>query len=170
MNTRTPIQPATHPAVLSVSFSATGNRFIAALSDGLRCFRTDNCLTTYHPTLPLSPTGDRREGGYAIAEQLDDRYLALTAGGRRPAGKSSVVVWWDALLGREVARLDFREEIRGLRLSTKNLVVILEHRVIVFLHQTLKSEPRSPSSPGQAEPRFPYKDACLLYTSDAADE
>ncbi|KAI7414499.1 hypothetical protein KC332_g4082 [Hortaea werneckii] len=159
MNTRTPIQPATHPAVLSVSFSATGNRFIAALSDGLRCFRTDNCLTTYHPTLPLSSTGDSREGGYAIAEQLDDRYLALTAGGRRPAGKSSVVVWWDALLGREVAKLDFREETKGLRLSTKHLVVILEHRVIVFLHQTLKSESRSPSSPGQSEHQLPNKDA-----------
>ncbi|KAI7549422.1 hypothetical protein KC331_g3804 [Hortaea werneckii] len=159
MNTRTPIQPATHPAVLSVSFSATGNRFIAALSDGLRCFRTDNCLTTYHPTLPLSSTSDRREDGYAIAEQLDDRYLALTAGGRRPAGKLSVLVWWDAVLGREVSRFDFREEIKGLRLSTKTLVVILEYRVVVFLHQTLKSEPRSPSSPGQSEQQWLDRDA-----------
>ncbi|GAB1740785.1 hypothetical protein NU219Hw_g5868t1 [Hortaea werneckii] len=159
MNTRTPIQPATHPAVLSVSFSATGNRFIAALSDGLRCFRTDNCLTTYHPTLPLSSTSDRREGGYAIAEQLDDRYFALTAGGRRPAGKPSVVVWWDAVLGRETSSLDFREEIKGLRLSTKSLVVILEYRVIVLLHQTLRCEPKSPSSPGQSEQQRSNKDA-----------
>ena len=142
MNTRTPIQPSTFPAVLSVSFSsATGSRFIAGLSDGLQCFRTDNCLTTYHPSLP-------QEGGYAIAEALDDRYIALVGGGRAPATNPSVVAFWDAKLGVEASSLDLREPVLAVRAGSRWMIAVLRERCVMFEYQVL--EPRGlPTPPPQ---------------------
>ena len=140
MNTRTPIQPSNTPAVLSISFSVTGNRFLVGLSDGIRCLRTDNCFTTYHPALPVSDA-HISDGGYAVAAQLDDRYLVLVGGGRNPAGKASVVTFWDALMGVEVSKFDFREAVKGVRVGRKWMVVVLDERAIVFEYQNLKSNP-----------------------------
>ncbi|TKA21876.1 hypothetical protein B0A50_08612 [Salinomyces thailandicus] len=144
MNTRTPIQPSNTPAVLSIACSASGERFTAALSNGVCCFRTDNCLTTYHP--PLHTVAGITDGGYAIAEQLDDRYFALVGGGRSPAGSPNVLVFWDAVLGMQVNRFDFHEEIRGVRLSPRYMIVVLNERTIVFEHQDLHTQ-RPPTPP-----------------------
>jgi len=130
MNARQAIQPSNQPAVLSVSFSSSSNRFVAGLSEGFRCFRTDNCLTTNRSSLPS-------DGGAAIVEALDDRYLAYVGGGRAPAGSPNVVVFWDALLGKEVSRFDFYEPVVGVRLGTRWMVVVLKERAVVFEYQHL---------------------------------
>lgn len=143
MNTRKAIQSSDQPAVLSVAFSTTSNRFISALSNGLHCFRTDNCLTSYHPILPT-------EGGIAIAEALDDRYLAYVGGGRAPAAKGSVVIFWDAVLGQEVTRFDLHEPVHGVRLSSRWMVVVLMERTIVFEHQQI-AQRSLPTPPPDAE-------------------
>ncbi|KAK5129570.1 hypothetical protein LTR08_003156 [Meristemomyces frigidus] len=140
MNTRTPIQPPNRPTVLSASFSHSHNRFITGTSTGLRCFRTDNCLTTYHPTLPT-------EGAIAIAEALDDRYLAFVAAGRTPAGKRSLVIFWDALLGTELNRFDFHEPVLGLRLNSTSMLVALHDRTILFDHQHIAPPTPPPDVP-----------------------
>ncbi|KAK4542463.1 hypothetical protein LTR36_006715 [Oleoguttula mirabilis] len=142
MNTRNAIQPSNQPAVLSVAFSATRNRFITGLSDGFRCFRTDNCFTTYQPTLPS-------EGGIAIAAALDDRYQAYVGGGRAPAGKDGAVIFWDALLGKALNRFDFHEAVLGVRLSGRYMVVLLKERAIGFEHQELE-RPSLPTPPPDA--------------------
>ncbi|KAK5170317.1 Phosphatidylinositol 3,5-bisphosphate-binding protein [Saxophila tyrrhenica] len=141
MNTRQPIQPNTTPAVLSLSFSASRNRFICGLADGVRILRSDNCLATYQPstTDPDSPF----TGGIALAEALDDRCIAFVAGGRTSVGKESVVIFWDCLLEREVQRLEFAEPVKGLRLSGKWMVVVLQERSILFAYQQLQ-EPTPP--------------------------
>ena len=138
MNARQAIQPSIQPAVLSLSFSLSGNRFIAGLSEGFRCFRTDNCLTTNHSSLPS-------DGGAAIVEALDDRYLAYVGGGRAPAGSPNVVVFWDVSLGKEVSRFDFYEPVIGVRLSTRWMVVVLKERAVVFEYQQLRT--RAPPTP-----------------------
>ncbi|KAK5742002.1 Phosphatidylinositol 3,5-bisphosphate-binding protein [Elasticomyces elasticus] len=144
MNARQPIQPPSTPAVLTLAFSPSGSRFISGTSTGLRVLRTDNCLTTYHPQLP-------NKGGVAVAAVLDDRYLAFVGGGRDPAGKGSVVVFWDCLAGKEVTRLDFYESVLGVRLSSQWMCVVLRERTLVFEYQTLQpsnlpSPPLSSSS------------------------
>ncbi|KAK5682224.1 Phosphatidylinositol 3,5-bisphosphate-binding protein [Elasticomyces elasticus] len=152
MNARQPIQPPSTPAVLTLSFSPSGSRFAAGTSTGLRVLRTDNCLTTYHPQLPS-------EGGVAVVAVLDDRYLAFVGGGRNPAGKGSVVVFWDCLAGREVTRLDFYEPVLGVRLSSLWMCVILRER-------TLPSTPLPPLDTTQDEPpRGPNKLKTLHPTS-----
>ena len=143
MNTRQAIQPNSTPAVLNLSFSNTRSRFIAGLSDGLRVFRTDSCLTTYHPGSPPLPN----DGGLAIAEALDDRYIAFVSGGRSSLGKGSIVVFWDCVLESEISRLDFYEPILGLRLNTRWLVVILRDRSVVFEYQQLKPQHAPAVSP-----------------------
>jgi len=130
MNTRQPIQAVNTPAVLSVAFSSTRSRFITGLSDGLRCFRTDNCLTTYHPRLPT-------DGGVAIAEALDDRYIAFVGGGRVPLAPPNVVIFWDCVLGKEIHRFDFHEPVVGIRLNQRWMVVLLRERAVVFQYQEL---------------------------------
>jgi WD repeat-containing protein 45 len=134
MNARQPIQTPETQAVLSVAFSSTRNRFIAGLDDGIRCFRTDNCFTTYHPLLP-------RGGGIGVAEAFDDRYIAFVGGGRSPAYKPNIFIWWDALLGKEVHRFDLHEPIRGLRLNGRRLIVLLEKRAVVFRWDELEASP-----------------------------
>jgi WD40 repeat protein len=156
MNTRQAIQPTNTPAVLSISFSPTRKRFAAGLSDGLRVFRSDNCLTTYTPPglqLPGPTYGPSKrnpepktslpqelEGGIALVEVLDDRYLAFVSGGRLRNGRESVVVFWDCLLERETARLDFSEPIRGLKVSGKSMVVVLLDRSVILSYQKLKRD------------------------------
>ncbi|KAK3629562.1 Phosphatidylinositol 3,5-bisphosphate-binding protein [Elasticomyces elasticus] len=162
MNARQPIQPPSTPAVLFLAFSSSGSRFVAGTSTGLRVLRTDNCLTTYHPQLPS-------EGGVAVAAVLDDRYLAFVGGGRNPAGKGSVVVFWDCVAGKEVTRLDFYESVLGVRLSTQWMCVLLHSRTLLFEYQTLQlPSPRSDSSSSnnnQDEPlRGPNKLKALYST------
>ena len=133
MNTRQPIQPTTTPAVLSLSFSASRNRFVAGLSDGFRVFRTDNCLTTFQSLLP-------KDGGLGIAEALDDRYVAFVGGGRAPASSPNVVVFWDCVLDKEINRFDFYEPVLGLRLSSKYMIVVLLERTVVFEYRELEPQ------------------------------
>ena len=156
MNTRQPIQPLNTPAVLSVSFSPTRTRFAAGLSTGLRVFRSDNCLTTYTPPglqpfvptyAPSKKTPEPKlslplelEGGIALVEVLDDRYLAFVSGGRLRSGRESVVVFWDCVLERETARLDFGEAVRGFKVCGKWMVVVLLDRSVVLSFQTLRRD------------------------------
>ncbi|EMC93863.1 hypothetical protein BAUCODRAFT_74997 [Baudoinia panamericana UAMH 10762] len=151
MNTRQAIQPTNLPAVLAVSFSCSRNRFIAGLSAGLRCFRIDNCLITYDPVLP-------KAGGVAIAVALDDRYLAFVGGGRSPAEKPSVLVYWDALLGHEVTRFDLHEPVLGVRANEKYLIVLLAQRVVVFQYQEVHPEapPTPPRDDNDNEPTITH--------------
>jgi WD repeat-containing protein 45 len=142
MNTRQPIQPPSTPAVLSISFSASRNRFVAGLSDGIRVFRSDNCLATFDPstTNPDSPFA----GGFAIAEALDDRYIAFVSGGRSRLAKDSALVFWDCVLEKEVQRLDFAEPLKGLRLCGMWMAVILQERTVLFAHQHIAQQPTPP--------------------------
>ncbi|KAK4950684.1 Phosphatidylinositol 3,5-bisphosphate-binding protein [Elasticomyces elasticus] len=164
MNARQPIQPPFTPAVLSLAFSPSGSRFVAGTSTGLRVLRTDNCLTTCHPQLPS-------EGGVAVAAVLDDRYLAFVGGGRNPAGKGSVVVFWDCVAGKEVTRLDFYESVLGVRLSSQWMCVLLHSRTLLFEYQTLQlPSPRPDSSSvddtqDEQPPRGPNKLKSLHPTS-----
>ncbi|KAF7193826.1 SVP1-like protein 2 [Pseudocercospora fuligena] len=137
MNTRQAIQPSTIPNVLSVAFSSSRKRFVTGLTDGLRMFRTDNCLTTHHPALPVACVA-------TIAEALDDRYLAFVSRHKTAeTGGPNVVIFWDGVLDRELSRLDFYEPVLGLRLSSNWMAVVLAERTILFQYQEI-AEPTTP--------------------------
>lgn len=55
-------------------------------------------------------------------------------------GKESVLVFWDCLLERETARMDFSEPIKGLRLSGRWLAVVLLDRTVILSFQKLRRD------------------------------
>jgi hypothetical protein len=113
---------------------------VAGLSDGLKVFRTDNCLVTHEPQLPV-------DGAASIAEALDDRYSAFVPKSRTSKlGGPNVVVFWDALLSREVTRIDFHERVLGLRLTSKWMAVILEERTVLFQYQEVPRQSLPPAA------------------------
>lgn len=144
MNARRNIIPAADSAVLAVSFSSTGNRFITGLSDGVRILRTDNCLPSHEPKLPKS-------GGVGVVAVLDDRYFAVVGGGRVPVSSPNAFFFWDAVLELEVCKFDLHEPILGLRISSKYLAVLLVERTILFEYQKIEAPKKtSPSASGMA--------------------
>lgn len=139
MNTRQPIQPSSTPIVLGLSFSLKNKRFVTATTSGLKVYRSDNCLTTYEPTTDHGPV--------AIAEALDDRYIAFVprtqTKGVSGCGSGNVVMWWDYVVDREVTRLDFHEPVLGLRVAKRWMSVILLERTVIFSYQSLQ-RPNTP--------------------------
>ncbi|KAK6428039.1 Phosphatidylinositol 3,5-bisphosphate-binding protein [Oleoguttula sp. CCFEE 5521] len=144
MNTRHPIQPTDDAVLLSLALSPTRARYIAGLSDGCRIFRTDNCLPTYQPILSQT----RRKGkapavlsdaGVAVVAVLDDRYFAVTGGGSTPQGSPNVVSFWDATLGRQIARFDLYEPILGIRMSITYATIVLQDRTVMLEYQELST-------------------------------
>ncbi|KAF2721107.1 WD40 repeat-like protein [Polychaeton citri CBS 116435] len=158
MNTRHPlIQDDATPSVLAVSFSDNGKRFIAGTSSGLRVYRTDNCLTTYQPRLSLDVNGYADDRGVGVVAILDDRYLAFVGGGRLPHGGTkapNAVCFWDAVLGRQTARLDFREPVLGLELGRREMVVILKERSIILQYQSVRLQESSTPAATQISDSF----------------
>lgn len=153
MNTRQAIQSANDAVVLGVGFSATRNRFIAALSEGCRVFRIDNCLPTYQPSLS-DPDGKGKlpasltDGGVAIAAVLDDRYFAVVGGGKAPFASPNVLSFWDAALGRQMNTINFHEHVLDVKLSHAHAAIILAERTLLYEYQELdKQQPTPPVSP-----------------------
>ena len=66
--------------------------------------------------------------------------LFLVGGGRSPLYPPNKVVFWDDLLGAEVAELEFRERVRGVTCGRGWLVVALRRRVVIF--QLCKEDPQ----------------------------
>lgn len=155
MNTRTPIQPSASAVVLSLSFSLSRKRFVAACSDGFRVLRTDNCLTTHRSEpsqLDVFP-------GLALAAVLDDRYVAFVAGGRAAGPKKgNVVIFWDCILGSEICRFNFYEAVLGLRLCSRWMVVVLKERTVVFEYLELQRQQRPSPPPEWDDARASFSD------------
>jgi len=58
--------------------------------------------------------------------------LFLVGGGRSPLYPPNKVVVWDDALGKEVAELEFKSQVRGLACRRGWLAVALRRRVVVF--------------------------------------
>lgn len=155
MNTRQPIQNANDAVVLGVSFSATRSRFIAALSEGCRIFRIDNCLPTYQPSLSnVDGKGKKPEtltdGSVGAASVLDDRYFAIIGGGKAPFASPNILSFWDAAIGRQMNTINFHEPVLDVRLASSHAAVILAERTLLYEYQDLHAqEPTPPSSPSE---------------------
>ncbi|CAE6437847.1 unnamed protein product [Rhizoctonia solani] len=58
--------------------------------------------------------------------------LFLVGGGRAPLYPANKVILWDSVTRREVAELEFKEQVCGLATRRNWLVVALRHRVVAF--------------------------------------
>ncbi|PNS17998.1 Autophagy-related protein 18 [Sphaceloma murrayae] len=129
MDTRNPIQLAPEPTVLSVSFNDSSTRLVCGLDDGLRVFRAHDCIRT----LKESPAPGY---GVAIAAALDDRYVVLVGGGRKPNTSPNKLQLWDNLESRLLNTLDFAEPILGVKITARTAAVVLQERTVFLQYAT----------------------------------
>jgi hypothetical protein len=59
--------------------------------------------------------------------------LFLVGGPPSPLFPPNKVLFWDEKLGRTVAELEFREDVRGIAARRDRLVVVLKRRVLIFV-------------------------------------
>ncbi|KAF7301372.1 WD-REPEATS-REGION domain-containing protein [Mycena indigotica] len=86
-------------------------------------------------TCPLALVRKRELTGGTLAAAVPlhaSSLVFLLGGGRSPIYPPNKVVFWDDVLGAEVAELEFRERVRGLACRRGWLAVALRRRVVVF--------------------------------------
>ncbi|KAJ3136378.1 WD repeat domain phosphoinositide-interacting protein 3, partial [Irineochytrium annulatum] len=82
--------------------------------------------------LPPRPELDR-PGGITIVEMLyRTNYVALVGGGRNPKFPPNRLIIWDDLKGRVVMQLQFRSEIKAVRLRKDRIIIAFWNRIVVY--------------------------------------
>ncbi|KAK4058110.1 Phosphatidylinositol 3,5-bisphosphate-binding protein [Microbotryomycetes sp. JL221] len=97
---------------------------------------TDTGWTVYQtaPLLKLSQNRrDRQSGSVRNVLQLEQsNILFIVGGGPQPLYPPNKVIVWDDKLGKQVAQLEFREQVRQIAARRDRLIVVLSKRVVVF--------------------------------------
>ncbi|XP_020212010.1 autophagy-related protein 18a [Cajanus cajan] len=117
--------PTPPPSLLHLSFNQDQACFAAAADNGFRIY---DC----NPFRELF----RREfddGGIGQVEMLFRcNILALVGGGSHPQYPPNKVMIWDDHLGRCIGELSFRAAVRGVRLRSDRIVVVVEQKIFVY--------------------------------------
>ncbi len=72
-------------------------------------------------------------GGIGIVEMLYRcNIVAIVGGGSSPMYPSNKVMLWDEQQAKCIAELTFRTDVKGLRLKSDKIIVILEEKIYVY--------------------------------------
>ncbi|CAK5275706.1 unnamed protein product [Mycena citricolor] len=122
---RTTVSSSTAVNVFDARFDPDCKIFTATTPAGFAVYRT----------CPLTLLRKRELSGGTLAAAVPlhtSSILFLLGGGRSPLYPPNKVVFWDDVLGTEVAELEFRERVRGLACRRGWLAVALRRRVVLF--------------------------------------
>lgn len=138
-----------HPELLFLSFNQDYSRFVCGMQNGFKVFDTCPLKQVFERTFQRSAattTGDATTAtttettgagnnrcGISLIEPLFRcNLLALTGGGQYPYDSDKKVLIWDDYQSKHIAELEFREPIRSVRLTSCEVVVVLETRIYLY--------------------------------------
>lgn len=125
MDARESLQVSSKQVVLALAFSSDCTRFACGLADGIRAFRSHDCIRTLKE---VAPSGK----AIVLVALLDDRYVAYVCRGPQADSSANVVHFWDNIAAQKVTQLDLAEPVLGIHISAQVFVVILLDKVLLF--------------------------------------
>ncbi|KAI8048511.1 WD40-repeat-containing domain protein [Syncephalis plumigaleata] len=125
-------QPSDIRRLYYADFNQDYGCFAVGLRSGFRIFNCD----------PLEETKRHGMGGKGIGTVsmlYRTNYVALTGGGPNPKFPLNTVIIWDDSKEKEVIRLEFRSEVKNVKLLRERMIIVLQDRVYVY---TFSAQPK----------------------------
>ncbi|KAM5561197.1 autophagy-related protein 18a-like [Rosa sericea] len=133
--------PTRLPTIFDLSFNQDQACFAVGTDFGFRVYKCDPFAITIRRDFF---TG----GGFGLVRILNtSQIFAIVGGGPDPVSPTNRVMIWDDLKSLPIHDMSFRSEVRGLKLRSDRLVVVLKQKIIVHsfpnskpLHEILTTE------------------------------